>query len=60
MHLIHQTGSGEILDLYIKNADKRISEIDAMAAKQSMGKLKNRFNAFAAMDEGRVKSNQGW
>ena len=57
MHLIHQTGSGEILDLYIKNADKRISEIDAMAAEQSMGKLKNRFNAFAALDEGRVKSN---
>ena len=57
MHLIHQTGSGEILDLYIKNADKRISEIDAMAAEQSMGKLKNKFNAFASLDEGRVKSN---
>ena len=57
MHLIHQTGSREILDLYIKNADKRISEIDALAAEKSWGKLKNRFNAFAAMDEGRVKSN---
>ena len=57
MHLIHQTGSGEILDLYIKNADKRISEIDALAAEQSMGKLKNKFNVFAALDEGRVKSN---
>lgn len=57
MQLIHQTGSGEILDLYIKNADKRISEIDALAAEQSMGKLKNKFNAFAALDEGRVKSN---
>lgn len=57
MHLIHQTGSGEVLDLYIKNADKRISEIDALAAEKSRGKLKNKFNAFAALDEGRVKSN---
>lgn len=57
MHLIHQTGSDEILDLYIKNAGEKISEIDLMAAEQSMGKLKDRFNEFAKLNQGRVESN---
>lgn len=57
MHLIHQTGSDDILDLYIKNAGKRISDIDAMAAEQALGKLKKRFEEYAALDEGRVETN---
>ncbi len=57
MHLIHQTGSDDILDLYIKNAGKRISDIDAMAADRALGKLKKRFEEYAALDEGRVKTN---
>ena len=57
MHLIHQTGSADILDLYVQNAGKRISEIDLLAAEQSIGKLKKRFEGFAALNEGRVETN---
>lgn len=58
MQLIHKTGSEAILELYVKNLEKRISEIDKMAAEQSHGKLKAAFLEFAALNEGRVETDK--
>lgn len=53
MPLIHQTCNNAILDLYIKNLDKNLYEVDSMAAKIAGG-LALEFLKFAAMRHGRI------
>ncbi len=57
MPVIHQTGSSEILDLYIQNLDKNLWEIDELAAQKSLGKLAQQFLNFASLKEGKVDVN---
>jgi len=52
---IHESGDNDILDLYINNLDKSLSEIDSMAAVRLPGKLKTQFLAFAARKDGKLK-----
>lgn len=51
---IHKTCDSKIIDLYVNNLNKPISEIDLMAAKQLNGELKKVFLEFASRKEGKV------
>lgn len=52
---IHESCDQAVLDLYINNLDKGLSEIDSMVLKLVSGELKNRFLIFAARGDGKVK-----
>lgn len=53
---IHATGDNNILDLYINNLDKSLSDIDSMAATRLSRNLKKKFLSFAARKDGKVKN----
>lgn len=57
MHWLHYTCDNELLELYIKNLDKPISDIDRMVAEKLTGKLKEKFLSFASRQGGKVKTN---
>ncbi|OQP54433.1 hypothetical protein [Niastella populi] len=57
LNQIHQTGKNVVLDLYVNNLDKTLSEIDSMAVKNLKGAFKQRFLAFAARHDGAIKIN---
>jgi len=52
---IHRTCSGAVLDLYVRHSEKRLDEIDALAATLLTGEERATFEAFADQQYGRVK-----
>lgn len=54
---IHKTGKNAVLDLYVNNLHKKLSEIDAMAAKKVPAEYQKQFLAFAARQDGTVKTS---
>ena len=60
IQLIHKTCNQAILDLYIKNLDKNLYEIDLLASKIAVNEvnLKKQFIDFANLKEGKV-NNKG-
>lgn len=54
MPFIQQSANTAVLDLYIKQLDKPLSDIDRMAAKLVSGELKTVFENFAARNNGKV------
>ena len=57
MPWIHQSCNTAILDLYVANLHKNLAEVDALAAQELSGDLKAKFEAFAALDQGKVALN---
>lgn len=57
MRVIHTTCKQAVLDLYIKNLDKNLWQIDEMASKLLDGDLKRKFQDFARLKNGKVKSD---
>ena len=55
MPFIHESCNQKVLDLYIQNLDKGLSEIDAMVVNLVDGHLKHKFAEFAKRGDGRVK-----
>jgi len=56
LRVIFKTCNTKVLDLYIKNLDKNLYEIDAMAAAILKGtEFENTFNDFAAQKLSKVK-----
>jgi cytochrome c2 len=55
MKLIHSTCNNAILDVYINNLDKKLYEVDSMAALLAGG-LAPEFLKFAALKQGRVNT----
>ncbi|WP_315821202.1 hypothetical protein [Paraflavitalea speifideaquila] len=55
MPWIHRSFSNEVLDLYIHNLDKPLWYIDSLAALQVHPWLAEKFQAFAARKDGKVK-----
>jgi hypothetical protein len=54
---IHKSCSGAVLDLYVKNLDKNLYELDSMAAQRLDGELKTQFETFAKQRKGKVAGN---
>jgi hypothetical protein len=57
LYWIHQAARDEVLDLYVNNLNKKLSEIDSMAAKRVPVEYKKQFLAFAARHCGGIKIN---
>jgi hypothetical protein len=57
---IHRSANNAILDLYVNNLDKNLSEIDSMAARllnsELDGRFKEKFLSFYARHDGKVKN----
>lgn len=54
LKLIFKTCNSAILNLYVKNLNKNLYEIDSIAATLTSGELKNKFMEFAARRDGGV------
>lgn len=54
MQFIHRTCREEILDLYVNNIDKSLSEVDRMVSEKLSGSLRHKFLEFAERGDGRV------
>ncbi len=52
---IHRSFSNEVLDLYVHNLDKPLWYIDSLAALKTAPWLSEKFQAFAARKEGKVR-----
>lgn len=57
LYWIHQAARDEVLDLYVNNLNKKLAEIDSMAAKLVPVEYKKQFLAFAARRDGGIKIN---
>ncbi|MBL4753161.1 MAG: hypothetical protein JKY52_06145 [Flavobacteriales bacterium] len=55
MPLIHRSCNGAVLDLYINNLGKNLSEVDEMAVKITSGSVRAGFLKFAARNDGKVE-----
>ncbi|WP_051568543.1 energy transducer TonB [Crocinitomix catalasitica] len=54
MPLIHESCDDAILELYIKNLDKKLATVDSMAMRRTSGSLRRKFAAFAKLNQGKV------
>jgi len=59
MPYIHESCNQNILNLYIYNLSKGLSEIDSMVLPLVSGNLKNKFREFASRGDGKVKLTDG-
>ncbi len=57
LKFIFTTCDNAVLDLYISNLNKNMYEIDEMAAAITSGEIQEKFKAFAARKDGKVKIN---
>ena len=56
MALIHKTGATELLDLYIRNLNKNLSDIDSIAAQsKASARYKSEWLAFRDRHDGKVR-----
>lgn len=55
MPWIHKSCENKVLDLYINNLDKTLSQVDSMVLKYVNGEVKQKFQEFAARGDGRVE-----
>lgn len=58
LYWIHQAAKDEVLDLYVNNLNKKLSEIDSMAARLVPVEYKKQFLAFAARHDGALQINE--
>lgn len=58
LYWIHQAARDEVLDLYVNNLNKKLFDIDSMAAKLVPVAYKKQFLAFAARRDGAIKINE--
>ena len=57
MPFIHRSCDQSVLDLYLNNLDKGLSEIDSLVIPLVSGKLKSKFESFAKRRDGKVNLN---
>ncbi|MBO9203717.1 MULTISPECIES: hypothetical protein [Niastella] len=55
LRYIYKTDDNKVLDLYVNNLDKKLSDIDSMVTRLITGTLKQQFLVFAARHDGKVK-----
>jgi len=56
VHWIHLAANNDILDLYVNNLDKKLSDIDSMAANRLTGEMKQVFLRFYDRHDGKVNA----